>query len=644
MLLRVVVMLAHCVVAVLAERRHGRSGDAHGAARRRRYRSVTLESGLVVLRHIGASGTRSQGAYGVNSVVYEATHGGERCALKGLIVAHGPFTARQGSQLSTAVRDEMRQPPHSPHLLRYHVQFDALVAGDVARDWPLDVETTPRGSLTRWLVMPLLPIGNLQAFIRTHALVDEAELLNMLLHIYIEGGGSAAVVQHDLLHRDLKLNNILVREDPRGGRLQLLLADFGTMAPMAAQQHGCTPGNPMKVAPELRTLQDLGPAAAAAIDLRTAEVWPVGTLAFDLVGASGPYAREDNTLLPDGESSSTETRGLVRSILSWRSADRPSAVRAAAWVTTRLLLAELETDVRHRRAAVEAERGARRVAARQAAEVQRRQREETRRRHQQVEQALAAAAAAVADVPREAERAARQVAAEVQDQQRELAVQGQRQPHQQGQRSCRWWTACSLVVLVLVVAILGVGAKQLHCTMRPADRVHYSWISAHPQPPATPPRATLALRSLTVIPGTLTPSFAPATTHYMVTENLTDLHIFAVANGTDSCTISTANSAGHRRLYGNSCNYTLQLTGKALNVLITVKGANRTRVYAIHVVTAQIITACKIMEAKPCGAAKAHGKQQCAICLQARGHRGALMKAACHASDFATFCQSSHDW
>ena len=38
---------------------------------------------------------------------------------------------------------------------------------------------------------------------------------------------------------------------------------------------GCTAGNPMKTAPELRGLDGLGPAAAAAVDLSKAEVWAV---------------------------------------------------------------------------------------------------------------------------------------------------------------------------------------------------------------------------------------------------------------------------------------------------------------------------------------------------------------------------------
>jgi hypothetical protein len=83
----------------------------------RRFRGVTLDRGLVVHGRIGDSRTRSQGNYGVNSVVYEAADPDDvRCALKGLIVAHGPFTAGQGAQLDAAVRDCLGAPNLPNHL------------------------------------------------------------------------------------------------------------------------------------------------------------------------------------------------------------------------------------------------------------------------------------------------------------------------------------------------------------------------------------------------------------------------------------------------------------------------------------------------------------------------------------------------
>ena len=128
-----------------------------------------------------------------------------------------------------------------------------MVDGDLAREWPRDVTTTPIGSLTKFLAMPLIPAGNLQAFVRANPVRDEDVLLTMVYQLL---KAVCTLVDHRLLHRDIKLDNILVREDGTagGGRspLRLLLADFGTLQPMANQDRGCTPGNPMKVAPELR--------------------------------------------------------------------------------------------------------------------------------------------------------------------------------------------------------------------------------------------------------------------------------------------------------------------------------------------------------------------------------------------------------
>ena len=85
-----------------------------------------------------------------------------------------------GAQLAAAVRDELRQPPPSPHLLRYWAHFDGLVTGPVAADWPTDVQTTPCGSLAKWVLMPWIPDGNLQSWLHDHPVTDELTLLEML--------------------------------------------------------------------------------------------------------------------------------------------------------------------------------------------------------------------------------------------------------------------------------------------------------------------------------------------------------------------------------------------------------------------------------------------------------------------------------
>ena len=297
---------------------------------------LSLSGGdIAVGPRLGVSASRSQGMYGVNSVVYSAVVRGHECALKGIITPFGPFDEHAEDALEHATRDELRQPPHSPHLLRYYTHFNAVVDGDLAREWPRDVTTTPIGSLTKFLAMPLIPAGNLQAFVRANPVRDEDALLAMVYQLL---KAVCTLVDHQLLHRDIKLDNILVREDGTagGGRspLRLLLADFGTLQPMANQDRGCTPGNPMKVAPELRTLQDLGRDAAAVVDLTKAEVWAVGALCFDLLGERAPYAEADSTSLPLGPAVSQLTQAVVRRMLAWRPEERLSALTGAAWVKT----------------------------------------------------------------------------------------------------------------------------------------------------------------------------------------------------------------------------------------------------------------------------------------------------------------------
>ena len=99
----------------------------------------TCERDVAVGRWLGVSASRSQGMYGVNSVVYRVVVRGEECALKAIITAYGPFAygpfaARDGAALEQAVRDELQQPPHSPHLLRYYSHSNSIVEGDVTRE------------------------------------------------------------------------------------------------------------------------------------------------------------------------------------------------------------------------------------------------------------------------------------------------------------------------------------------------------------------------------------------------------------------------------------------------------------------------------------------------------------------------------
>ena len=185
------------------------------------------------VKRVGVSGTRGQGHYGVNSVVYLVRHRGRPFALKALICAYGPFGAAQDEERGVAVREEMLQPPHSPHLLRYWAHFNGLIEGAVAEQWPEDVETTPRGSLTKWIIMPWVPDGNLQSWIRANPVADETTLLEMLRQLL---HAVAALVQAGLLHRDIKLDNVLVRPTAGGGPPTLLLSDFGTLQSMENQR------------------------------------------------------------------------------------------------------------------------------------------------------------------------------------------------------------------------------------------------------------------------------------------------------------------------------------------------------------------------------------------------------------------------
>ena len=60
------------------------------------------------VRRVGVSGSRSQGHYGVNSVVLLVRHRARPYALKGIICAYGPFRKTQGAQLRRACTSAAR--------------------------------------------------------------------------------------------------------------------------------------------------------------------------------------------------------------------------------------------------------------------------------------------------------------------------------------------------------------------------------------------------------------------------------------------------------------------------------------------------------------------------------------------------------
>jgi hypothetical protein len=55
----------------------------------------------------------------VNSVVYEGEYRSRPCAVKGLIMAPGPFRLGEEARVRQEARNDLVQPPHSPHLLRF---------------------------------------------------------------------------------------------------------------------------------------------------------------------------------------------------------------------------------------------------------------------------------------------------------------------------------------------------------------------------------------------------------------------------------------------------------------------------------------------------------------------------------------------
>jgi serine/threonine protein kinase len=156
-------------------------------------------------------------------------------------------------------------------------------------------DTVPQGALPRWpefggqrsmfLVMKEYDC-NLQTHCRhllEKGLLDERFLLSILLQLF---KATEHLVQHNILHLDLKLDNVLVKVEQNVTRA--VICDFGCSyeAPHslttvnATALAACAGGNPNHHPPELCTLSA---DPTVVCDVSKADIWAVGLMAYEIV-------------------------------------------------------------------------------------------------------------------------------------------------------------------------------------------------------------------------------------------------------------------------------------------------------------------------------------------------------------------------
>ena len=141
---------------------------------------------------------------------------------------------------------------------------------------------------TLFIEMPLYT-SSLKEYLTSHTLTEE-EAIWVLFQL------SCAVHHihsHDIVHRDIKLDNILVKHHP-SGCLSVVLTDFGMAHDsLRTEDHprGRKWGNPMLMPPEIA----LSRSPSLPLDYSSSDVWCVGSLVYELLGAQNPFSSQSSS-------------------------------------------------------------------------------------------------------------------------------------------------------------------------------------------------------------------------------------------------------------------------------------------------------------------------------------------------------------
>jgi serine/threonine protein kinase len=190
-------------------------------------------------------------------------------------------------------------------LARFRREADAAAALDHANIVPIyefGVEQTGEGEIA-YLVMPYLADGSLATL-----LWREGPLLVPQAILYLEQAAAALDYAHQagIVHRDVKLSNLLLHPDGR-----LLLADFGVARALNGPPEasltvsGMTMGTPEYMAPEQIRGERVGP---------TTDVYALGVVAYTLLAGHTPFETPALAQVgrPDPRDEQHEMRGILQ--------------------------------------------------------------------------------------------------------------------------------------------------------------------------------------------------------------------------------------------------------------------------------------------------------------------------------------------
>lgn len=273
-----------------------------------------------------------------------------------------PFYALGGS--TGMVRWEMgnlskKKLPSHPNVISIYESFveemPLLPEGLLQYPMALPFRLNPDGcgrNRTLFLVMDRYEF-TLEQYLRSRSLTTRESLL--LLAQLTEA--VAHINAHDVAHRDLKADNIMLEETSAG--LRLILTDFGSC--MADDDCGLLVpytsrwmskgGNPRLMAPEIASAQ---PSSESWLDFRKSDLWAVGAIAYEIFGNGNPFYELDSRTyedsdVPDIEGAPRIVSELVKLMLTKDPNNRPrtsvlaTALQLLLWLPQQWLQ-QLSTD------------------------------------------------------------------------------------------------------------------------------------------------------------------------------------------------------------------------------------------------------------------------------------------------------------
>ncbi|XP_023232715.1 serine/threonine-protein kinase PINK1, mitochondrial-like [Centruroides sculpturatus] len=155
--------------------------------------------------------------------------------------------------------------------------------------------------------------------------------------------GVCHLVRHQIAHRDLKLDNVLLDLARGLANPHLVITDFGccfsgkSLRMPYYSDEICKGGNVALMAPEVITAK---PGFFSSVDYSRADLWTVGTLAYDIFGSKNPfysdsdkrmknYSYDEKDLPPLPELVPSPLKKLIKDILKRDFRQRPSPTLAA---------------------------------------------------------------------------------------------------------------------------------------------------------------------------------------------------------------------------------------------------------------------------------------------------------------------------